>query len=376
MTFSVAVAGASGYAGGELLRLLADHPDFEVPTVTAHANAGQPLVAVHPHLRSLAHLTLQETTAEMLSGHDVVFLALPHGQSGAITAAARPETLVIDCGADHRLESSGDWAAFYGGDFHGAWTLRRARAAARWRARSATGSPGPRRIAAPGCNATTVTLALAPGIAAGVIEAATSSRCSPSARRARARAWRTCSRARSSVPRTRTRSAACTGTSPRSCRPCGGRGRPAPTISFTPVLVPMSRGILATSTARSCPARMPRPCARPGRTPTPTSRSCTCCPRASSRARPTCSGANTALIGLAVDEAAGPRRRGHRRRQPRQGHRGRRHPVRQHRARPRRVDRPSRERSRPVTVTAPAGFDAAGVAAGIKRRARSTSPSS
>ena len=99
MTYSVAVSGASGYAGGEILRLLADHPDFEVRTVTAHSNAGQPLVAVQPHLRTFTHLTLQETTAETLAGHDVVFLALPHGASGAIADELDPETLVIDCGA-------------------------------------------------------------------------------------------------------------------------------------------------------------------------------------------------------------------------------------------------------------------------------------
>ena len=87
MTFTVAVSGASGYAGGEILRLLADHPEFEVRTVTAHANAGQSLTAVQPHLRGYTHLTLKETSAETLAGHDVVFLALPHGASGAIAAA-------------------------------------------------------------------------------------------------------------------------------------------------------------------------------------------------------------------------------------------------------------------------------------------------
>ena len=122
MTYSVAVSGASGYAGGEILRLLADHPDFEVRTVTAHANAGQPLVAVQPHLRAYTHLTLQATSAETLAGHDVVFLALPHGASGAVAAELPDSTLVIDCGADHRLERASDWAAFYGGDHHGAWS--------------------------------------------------------------------------------------------------------------------------------------------------------------------------------------------------------------------------------------------------------------
>ena len=81
MVYTVAIAGASGYAGGEVLRLLAAHPEFEVRTVTANKNAGQRLIDVQPHLRSYASLVLQETDVETLKGHDVVFLALPHGHS-------------------------------------------------------------------------------------------------------------------------------------------------------------------------------------------------------------------------------------------------------------------------------------------------------
>src|SRR5919202_1573079 len=103
MGFRVAVAGASGYAGGELLRLLSTHPDLDVVTVTGHSSTGKPLGAVQPHLRTLAALPLLETTPEVLAGHDVVFLALPHGQSGAIADALDPEVLVVDAGADHRL---------------------------------------------------------------------------------------------------------------------------------------------------------------------------------------------------------------------------------------------------------------------------------
>ena len=114
-------------------------------------------------------LTLKETSAETLAGHDVVFLALPHGASGAIAAELSDETLVVDCGADHRLEQGEDWAAFYGGDHHGAWSygvpeLPRMSGTQRDRLTRS------RRIAAPGCNASTVSLSLAPGIRAGVIE--------------------------------------------------------------------------------------------------------------------------------------------------------------------------------------------------------------
>src|ERR1700712_3624761 len=121
MSYSVAVAGASGYAGGELLRLLSGHPEFQVTTVTAFQNAGQPLALAQPHLRSLPDLILQPTSPESLGGHDIVFLALPHGKSGEISAHLDAETLVVDCGADHRLADPDDWAAFYGGDYFGSW---------------------------------------------------------------------------------------------------------------------------------------------------------------------------------------------------------------------------------------------------------------
>src|SRR4051812_23568499 len=91
----VAVAGASGYAGGELLRLLLAHPDVEIGALTGASNAGQPLGALQPHLVPLADRVLEETSAATLAGHDVVFLALPHGQSGAMAAQLGESTVVI-----------------------------------------------------------------------------------------------------------------------------------------------------------------------------------------------------------------------------------------------------------------------------------------
>ncbi|KQR47424.1 N-acetyl-gamma-glutamyl-phosphate reductase [Microbacterium sp. Leaf161] len=252
MTYSVAVSGASGYAGGEILRLLASHPDIEIRTVTAHSNAGQPLVQHQPHLRSLAHLTLQDTTPETLAGHDIVFLALPHGQSGQYTDALGDTPLVIDAGADHRLTSQASWDAFYGGDFHEPWaygvpellvdgikqreTLRDAK-----------------RIAAPGCNASTVSLSLAPGVAAGVIDAGdivSVLAVGPSGAGKSLKTNLLASEILGSanpyavggthrhIPEIRQALAAASGAAADGIR-----------ISFTPVLVPMSRGILATSTA-------------------------------------------------------------------------------------------------------------------------------
>src|SRR4051794_11120970 len=100
MTTRVAVAGASGYAGGELLRLLLGHPGVEIGALTAGGNAGEPLGSLQPHLVPLADRVLEETSAETLRGHDVVFLALPHGRSGPIAAELGEGVVVVDCGAD------------------------------------------------------------------------------------------------------------------------------------------------------------------------------------------------------------------------------------------------------------------------------------
>lgn len=254
MTYSVAVSGASGYAGGEILRLLAAHPDIEIRTVTAHSNAGQPLINHQPHLRSLAHLTLQDTTPEILAGHDIVFLALPHGQSGQYTDALGDVPLVIDAGADHRLTSQAAWDAFYGGAFHEPWTygvpeLLVDGGKQRERLRGAS------RIAAPGCNASTVSLSLAPGIAAGVIDGSDivcMLAVGPSGAGKSLKPHLLGSELMGTanpyavggshrhIPEIRQSLAAASGS---QIRPDGIR------ISFTPVLVPMARGILATCTA-------------------------------------------------------------------------------------------------------------------------------
>ncbi|HWU28198.1 MAG TPA: N-acetyl-gamma-glutamyl-phosphate reductase [Microbacterium sp.] len=258
MTYSVAVSGASGYAGGEILRLLAAHPDIEIRTVTAHSNAGQPLVQHQPHLRSLAHLTLQDTTPEILAGHDIVFLALPHGQSGQYTDALGEVPLVIDAGADHRLTSQDAWDAFYGGAFHDPWTygvpeLLVDGSKQRENLRGAT------RIAAPGCNASTVSLSLAPGVAAGVIDPSdivTVLAVGPSGAGKSLKTHLLGSELLGTanpyavggthrhIPEIRQALAAASGPSSGS-----GTGQEAIRISFTPVIVPMARGILATSTA-------------------------------------------------------------------------------------------------------------------------------
>ncbi|PSL45235.1 N-acetyl-gamma-glutamyl-phosphate reductase [Saccharothrix carnea] len=163
MTVRIAVAGASGYAGGEVLRLLLGHPDVEIGALTAGGNAGSTLLTHQPHLLPLADRVLQETTADTLAGHDVVFLALPHGRSAEIAAQLGDDTLVIDCGADHRLTDPAAWDRWYGGTHAGSWPY---------------GLPelpgqrdelrGARRVAVPGCYPTVSSLALAPAM--GLVE--------------------------------------------------------------------------------------------------------------------------------------------------------------------------------------------------------------
>ena len=118
-SIKIGVAGASGYAGGELLRLLLAHPLVEIGALTAAGNAGERLGSLQPHLTPLADRVLEETDAPTLADHDVVFLALPHGRSAAIAAALGDETLVVDCGADFRLRNVDQWTAYYGGDHAG-----------------------------------------------------------------------------------------------------------------------------------------------------------------------------------------------------------------------------------------------------------------
>ncbi|SDN16681.1 N-acetyl-gamma-glutamyl-phosphate reductase [Actinomyces ruminicola] len=259
VTWTAAVAGATGYAGGEVLRLLAAHPDIEIGAVTANSSVGTRLGQHHPHLISLADRVVASTDAEHLSGHDVVVLALPHGVSGAVAAALEqapgPTPILVDCGADHRLTSRAAWEQFYGTDYAGAWTYGMPEllhagetAAAAQRGELAAA----RRIAVPGCNVTAVTLAAQPGIAAGLIDPG----------RLNAVLAVGYSGAGKALKPHLTASEALGSAQPYAV---GGTHRHIPEIiqnlqvagaapdavrlSFTPVLVPMSRGILATVTA-------------------------------------------------------------------------------------------------------------------------------
>ncbi|MFI7484159.1 N-acetyl-gamma-glutamyl-phosphate reductase [Kocuria sp. M1R5S2] len=252
MTFSAAVSGASGYAGGEVLRILAGHPEIEIGAVAAHSNAGQRLGELQPHLHSLSDRVLVETTVEALDDHDVVFLALPHGASGEIAAQLPPETVVIDAGADHRLDSAEDWDQFYGSPHAGTWPYGLPELIVdpdgtrqRDQLRGAT------RIAVPGCYPTSALLALGPGFAAGLLEPEDVVIVAASGTSGAGRA----------VKPHLLGSEVMGSMSPYGV---GGAHRHTPEIeqglskaagesvriSFTPTLAPMPRGILTTATAR------------------------------------------------------------------------------------------------------------------------------
>ncbi|TNY35326.1 N-acetyl-gamma-glutamyl-phosphate reductase [Thermomonospora catenispora] len=300
MGITAAVAGASGYAGGELLRILAGHPEFEIGALTAGANAGAELGTLQPHLRPLAARVLAETSAETLAGHDVVFLALPHGQSAALAERLGDDVLVVDCGADFRLKDAGEWEEFYGSPHAGTWPyglpeLPGQREALR----------GARRIAVPGCYPTAVTLAMFPAFGAGLVE-----------------------------PDVVVVAASGTSGAGRSLKPhllgsevmgsmspygVGGVHRHIPemrqnlsavagepvTVSFTPTLAPMSRGILATCTAKVRPGvdraaiRRAYGEAYDGET------FVSLLPEGQWPATAMTLGANTALVQVALDERAG-----------------------------------------------------------------------
>jgi N-acetyl-gamma-glutamyl-phosphate reductase len=244
MGMTAAVAGASGYAGGELLRLLLSHPDLELGPLAAGTAAGLAVTDLHPQLPVLADRVFVTTDAATLAEADVVFLALPHGESAALAAQLPADLPVLDLGADHRLADEEAWLRFYGTPYAGQWPY---------------GLPelfrddlrGAKRIAVPGCYPTAVALALAPLMARGLVDPAdvvvvAASGTSGAGRGAKAHllgsevmgdvsAYKV--GAHQHTPEMRQTLTRTSGTDV--------------SLSFTPVLAAMPRGILATCTART-----------------------------------------------------------------------------------------------------------------------------
>lgn len=254
VTFTVAVAGASGYAGGEMLRLLLGHPQAAIGALTAHGNAGSRLGEHHPHLRALADRVLAPTEVDHLAGHDVVVLALPHGASGAVAAQLEERgdgAVVVDLGADHRLADAAAWTAYYGSDHAGTWPyglpeLIRADTLTRQRAALA----GARRIAVPGCNVTAVTLGIQPGVAAGVLDARDLVAVLAVGYSGAGKALKPHLLASEALGAAQPYGMAGAHRHvPEIVQNLTAAGAEEVRLSFSPVLVPMSRGILATVTA-------------------------------------------------------------------------------------------------------------------------------
>jgi N-acetyl-gamma-glutamyl-phosphate reductase len=240
----VAVAGCTGYAGGEALRLLATHPAVEIGAVTARSSVGTPLGDHLPHIPDLADRVIVDTRVDTLAGHDVVILALPHGASAELAAGLGDTALILDCGADFRLSSAIEWERYYGSDHAGTWPYGLPELPGQ-RALLKTA----RRIAVPGCYPTASTLALAPALARGladgrdtVIVAASGASGAGKAPKANLLGSEVMGSASAyGVGGTHRHI-------PEILQNLRSLGAPDPTLSFTPVLAPMSRGILATCT--------------------------------------------------------------------------------------------------------------------------------
>ena len=260
MGVRVAVAGASGYAGGELLRLISGHPDLELGPVTAGASAGTPVTDVHPHLPALAGRAFDQADPGLLATADLVFLALPAEESTALAASLPSHTAVVDLSASFRLADSRTWAAYYRTGHAGRWTYGLPELpGARPRISAA------RRVASPGCYATAAIVALAPLLADGLIEPQDIVVVAASGTSG---AGRSPSAALLATEVMGAVSAYQVGGTHRHTPEieqalAGAAGDAArPSVSFTPMLAPMPRGILAVCTARLAGAMPGTPAVR------------------------------------------------------------------------------------------------------------------
>jgi N-acetyl-gamma-glutamyl-phosphate reductase len=249
MKLRVAISGASGYVGGELARVLAQHPNVELVTVTGNSSVGSTLGSLNPELVKYSDLVFVENTKENLAGHDVVFLALPHTQSAEVATWIDADVLVLDCGADFRLESASEFEKFYKTKHAGTWVYGMPELLLGDKAKQRERLAGEKRIAVPGCNATAITLAYSPLLRDKLISPADlvstlSVGTSGAGRNAEVNVGKALASA--------------------FAYQVGGIHRHIPeveqnlnkvsdtkvSLTFTPVLVPMFRGILAVNTAK------------------------------------------------------------------------------------------------------------------------------
>src|SRR4029078_6628467 len=165
-----AILGASGYVGGELLRLIAAHPDLAPAKLFGESKAGQPLGIVHPHLAAAYPDAVFEKFEGSLDGIDLVFAALPHGHSQRIAASVLDQGIpFVDLGADFRRDDPARYERWYGHAHEAPGLLGRFVYGIPELNREAI--KGAKAVAAAGCYATAATLALKPLVEAGLVTA-------------------------------------------------------------------------------------------------------------------------------------------------------------------------------------------------------------
>jgi len=240
-----AVIGASGYAGGELLRLLATHPHFEVTVVSAHSNAGEQVTSVHPQLQSYAGREFVSVDSINFADVELVFLALPHGESAALIAKLPAHIKIVDLGADYRLEDSAQWDKYYGGKHAGAWVYGLPELCAGQRDAIKKES----KVANPGCYATSISLGISPAV--GVIDCSDIVVVAASGTTGAGRSAKINligSEVMGSL--TSYKFGGIHQHTPEIEQALSAVSQKEAKISFTPILAPMPRGILATITAK------------------------------------------------------------------------------------------------------------------------------
>ena len=237
------MVGASGYAGGELLRLLSNHPKFKLSYIAAGSNAGEPITNLHPQLTNFAGRNFEETEIAKINNSDLVFIALPHGESAKIISQIDPKVKVVDLGADFRLVDSKKWEKYYGGKHAGSWVYALPELVDHKLISSAN------RVANPGCYATAIALSIAPALSlinAEDIVVVAASGTTGAGRSAKVNLLG------SEVMNNLTsyKFGGIHQHTPEIEQILSSISRESVKISFTPVLAPMPRGILATVTAQ------------------------------------------------------------------------------------------------------------------------------
>ncbi|CAN2236927.1 ArgC Acetylglutamate semialdehyde dehydrogenase [actinobacterium SCGC AAA044-D11] len=161
----IGVVGASGYAGGELLRILASHENFEVVYASAGSNAGELITSIHPQLISYSGQKFGATDLAEINKCDLVFLALPHGESGSLVSQIAESVKVVDLGADFRLANEDSWRKYYSGEYAGKFVYGLPELGDNRKLISVSN-----RVTNPGCYATAIILGSAPAVSSNLVD--------------------------------------------------------------------------------------------------------------------------------------------------------------------------------------------------------------